>query len=79
MKITVVLHTTLQKPVRNNSPSQMTIDLPVGGTLGSLLDELPFELDIENILLVVNGHNTELSKVLSDGDQVHLIPAISGG
>jgi molybdopterin converting factor small subunit len=79
MKITVFLHTTLQKQIRNNSTSQLTVDLPVGGTLASLLDQLPFELDIENTLLVVNGHNTELSQRLSDGDQVHLIPAISGG
>jgi molybdopterin converting factor small subunit len=40
---------------------------------------LEIQLDVENTLLVVNGHTAELDQQLADGDQVHLIPAISGG
>ena len=79
MKIVVFLHTTLQRQAVNHPNGQLMIDLPPGGTLSSLFGQLDFELDVENTLLVVNGRTAELSQQLSDGDQVHLIPAISGG
>jgi molybdopterin converting factor small subunit len=47
--------------------------------LAGLTYEIGIALDVENTLLVVNGRNAELDQQLSDGDQVHLIPAISGG
>jgi len=36
-------------------------------------------VDSENFLLVVNSRNVEPDQVLNDGDDVDLIPAISGG
>jgi molybdopterin converting factor small subunit len=79
MNITIFLHTTLQRHTPNNTVGKLAIDLPSGSTLANLLKRLEIELDVENTLLVVNGRTAELSQPLSDGDQVHLIPAISGG
>jgi molybdopterin converting factor small subunit len=79
MNITIFLHTTLQRQASNSTMGKLAIDLPLGSTLASLIKLLEIKLDVENTLLVVNGHTAELSQVLSDGDQVHLIPAISGG
>jgi hypothetical protein len=31
------------------------------------------------ILLVINGRQAHATQVLADGDEVHLIPALSGG
>jgi molybdopterin converting factor small subunit len=77
--ITVFFHTTLQQRTQNGLLSQLVADLPPGGTLASLLTQLEIQLDVENTLLVVNGRIAELEQQLTDGDQVHLIPAISGG
>jgi molybdopterin converting factor small subunit len=33
----------------------------------------------ESILLVVNGRQAAETQVLANGDEVHLIPALSGG
>jgi len=79
MKITIFLHTTLQRQTLNSTMGKLAIDLPLGSTIDNLLKRLDIKFDEENTLLVVNGHTAELSQVLSDGDQVHLIPAISGG
>jgi molybdopterin converting factor small subunit len=79
MRISLFLHTTLQKRDRNGLLSQMDVDLPPGSTLTVLLNQEHIDLDVENTLLVVNGRSAELTHQLLDGDQVHLIPAISGG
>jgi molybdopterin converting factor small subunit len=79
MNITIFLHTTLQRQTPNSTTGKLAIYLPSSSTLANLLDQLEMELDVENTLLVVNGRTAELSQPLSDGDQVHLIPAISGG
>jgi sulfur carrier protein ThiS len=79
LKITIFLHTTLQRQNPDGPVGQLTASIPAGSTLADLLDQLGVELDVENTLLVVNGRTVILSQQLSDGDQVHLIPAISGG
>jgi len=53
--------------------------LPPGSTLDDLLTHLAFNLDLEQVLLVVNGRMADPTQVLADGDQVNLMPAISGG
>ncbi len=57
----------------------MVFDRPAGSTLNMLLHRLEGGVDVENTLLVINGRNADLNHQLLDGDQVHLIPAISGG
>jgi molybdopterin converting factor small subunit len=77
--ITLYLHTTLQQQTPDGRTGHLIVNLPAGSTLAGLINHLDINLDVENTLLVVNGRTAELSQQLSDGDQVHLIPAISGG
>ena len=44
-----------------------------------LLKNLVYSVNTEDVLLVVNGRTSHLGQVLTDGDEIHLIPAISGG
>ncbi len=79
MKIKLVLHTTLQKISQRGLLNQMEVEIPAGSTVAVLLNTVHISLDIENTLMVVNGRNVDIDHQLLDGDQVHLIPAISGG
>lgn len=79
MNIIVHLHTTLQRQTATGLINRLEVVLPPEGTLADLVANLAFELDLENTLVVVNGHRIEPAQPLADGDQVHLIPAISGG
>jgi molybdopterin converting factor small subunit len=79
VKIIVILHTTLQRQTPDGVINRLEVDLAPGGILSGLLKQIGMQIDIENTLLVVNGHTAQLDMVLSEGDEVHLIPAISGG
>ena len=79
MNITVFLHTTLQRQFPKAKAGKLSLELSPGSTLEDLLRQLHIELDLQNTLLVVNSRNVDLDHVLLDDDQVHLIPAISGG
>ncbi len=57
----------------------MTVELTEGATLGDLLARLGFPTDDEHIILVINGKMADPAQVLHDGDEIHLIPPISGG
>lgn len=79
MKVKLFLHTTIQKRDRGGLVNQLEVDLPLGSTLAVLLNTVHLSVDEDNTLLVVNGRNAEMSHQLLDGDQVHLIPVVSGG
>jgi molybdopterin converting factor small subunit len=79
MNLLVHLHTILQRRTPQGMVSKLDVSLPVGSTLADLLSHLEIKLSPEALLLVVNGHMAELNDVLQDGDQVNLMPAISGG
>jgi len=79
MKIAVFLHTTLQRQFPNATAGKLSLELPPGSTLENLLIRLHIKLDLQNTLLVVNGRNVDIDYILLEGDQLHLIPAISGG
>ena len=79
MNVTVHLHTILQRQTPEGLVGQLAISLPENTTMAGLLDFLEIELEPEHLLLVVNGRTAELKRVLQDGDQVNLMPAISGG
>jgi molybdopterin converting factor small subunit len=53
--------------------------LPTASTLADLLDHVEVPRNDESILLVVNGRQAAEAQVLANGDEVHLIPALSGG
>jgi sulfur carrier protein ThiS len=79
MIVNLHLHTLLQRPSPNGLIRQLEVELPPGATLQELLTRQGIIVDSENFLLVVNSRNVEPDHVLNDGDDVDLIPAISGG
>jgi sulfur carrier protein ThiS len=79
MIVNVHLHTLLQRPSPNGLIRELEVELPAGATLEELLTREGIVVDDENYLLVVNNRNVERDQVLNDGDDVDLIPAISGG
>jgi molybdopterin converting factor small subunit len=44
-----------------------------------LLDRLGLPHLDDAVLFVINGRQADAGQVLRDGDEVHLIPALSGG
>jgi sulfur carrier protein ThiS len=79
MIVNLHLHTLLQRPSPNGLIRELEVELPPGATLQELLTRQGIIVDSENFLLVVNSRNVEPDQVLNDGDDVDLIPAISGG
>lgn len=79
MKVTVQLHTILQRQTPNGRVDQLQVELPEGSCVENLLERLEIALQPEDLLLVVNGRTAPPDQVLADGDRVNLIPAISGG
>ncbi len=58
---------------------RLDVMLPIGSTLADLLDRLALPRRDESVLLVINGRQADAEQVLHDADEVHLIPALSGG
>lgn len=79
MKISVHLHTTLQKASAGGLIREMEMVIGEGSTLNDLIGLLELEVDDEQTLFVVQGQISERSRILEDRDVVHFIPAISGG
>ena len=79
MVVTVHLHTSLQRQTPNGALRRLEVALPAGSTLADLLARLDVEFNHDSILLVINGRQADASQVLGESDEVHLIPALSGG
>jgi molybdopterin converting factor small subunit len=58
---------------------RLTLDLAPGATLQAVLDALGIVLKDDAVLLVVNNRIAGAETALADGDEVRLIPAMSGG
>ena len=78
-RITVHLHTILQRQTPQGLQRRLELETPPGTTLEDLLARLEIELSTEAMLLVVNGRIVELEYELQEGDTVNLMPALSGG
>jgi sulfur carrier protein ThiS len=79
LTVTVHLHTTLQRPTPKGPLRRLEVTLPDGSTLADLLDHLALPRRDDSVLLVINGRQAEPEDVLRDTDEVHVIPALSGG
>jgi sulfur carrier protein ThiS len=77
--VTLYLHTTLQRQTPAGFQRRLELTVPTASCLADLLDEVGVEGGGDTVLLVVNGRTATLNHRLSDGDEIHLIPAISGG
>ena len=79
MKVTVHLHTTLQRQTPEGLIRRLEVELPGGSRVADLLADLEITLSMDALLLAVNARVAEPEQILQDGDQVNIMPAISGG
>jgi sulfur carrier protein ThiS len=79
MKITVHLHTVLQQSTPQGPRSKLDMEVPPGTTLGDLYSSLGLTMGVEHLLLMINGKLVDLDQPLTGGDDIHFIPAMSGG
>lgn len=79
MVVTVRLHTTLRRETPNGVIDRLALELEPGSTVQTVIDSLGISLREDAILLVVNGRIADAGSALNDGDEVRLIPAMSGG
>jgi molybdopterin converting factor small subunit len=77
--ITVRLHSTLRRKTKAGMQDRLTLTLEPGATVASVLEALDMPLTGESIMLVVNRRMALPEQPLADGDEVRLMPAISGG
>jgi molybdopterin converting factor small subunit len=77
--ITVRLHTTLRRRTEQGLLDRLTLELGPGATVLSVLQALDMPIDGESVLLVVNRRTASANQPLADGDEVRLMPVISGG
>ncbi|HJW08649.1 MAG TPA: MoaD/ThiS family protein [Holophagaceae bacterium] len=55
------------------------VELPAAPTLGALLEDPRFALLPADALLAVNQEFSDRTTALKDGDEVALLPPVSGG
>jgi sulfur carrier protein ThiS len=79
LTVAVHLHTTLQRPTPTGPLRRLDVTLPSGSTLADLLDQLSLPRHDDSVLLVINGRQADARQLLQDADEVHVIPALSGG
>ncbi len=79
MIVSVRLHTTLRRVTPQGVIDRLQVELEPGATVGSLLAQLQIQPGGRSLLLVVNGKLVHPDHVLADGDEVRLVPGISGG
>jgi len=79
MKVKVQLYAILAKYLPSNAENKTAIlELAEGTTVKGILEELKIPEAMPKILLV-NGRNAELDKVVVEGDIISVFPPIAGG
>lgn len=79
IRVTVHLHTVLQKQTPDGLVRRLEMTAPANSTMMDLFTQLEIEMPLDAILLVVNGRIVPPNHPLQDQDEVHFMPAISGG
>jgi sulfur carrier protein ThiS len=79
LRVTVHLHSILQIETPEGMLNRLEVVLPQGSTMASLLERLQISISPDHMLLAHNGRVVDLDQPLQEGDQVNLMPAISGG
>jgi len=79
MVVHVRLHTTLRKETPQGIIDRVDLELEPGSTLAEVLDRLEIRPRGGSVLMAVNGNLVKKDFGLSDGDQVRLVPSVSGG
>jgi sulfur carrier protein ThiS len=79
MIVHVRLHTTLRKETPAGILDRLDLEMEPGATLAVLLERLEIRPQAGSVLMAVNGDLVKADHVLQDGDQVRLVPSVSGG
>ncbi|MBI1877125.1 MAG: MoaD/ThiS family protein [Chloroflexi bacterium] len=79
MVVTVRLHATLRRQTEQGIQDRLELELEPGATVATVLEALSITEDDESVMLVVNRRMVVSDQPLADGDEVRLMPAISGG
>jgi sulfur carrier protein ThiS len=79
VRVIAHLHTILQRQTPEGLVRRLEVELPGGSRVADLLVSLEITLPLDALLLAVNGRVAGPEHVLSEGDQVNVMPAISGG
>lgn len=79
MVVSVRLHTTLRRETPEGVVDRLSLELSPGATVRTVVEALGISLRDDAILLVVNGKTADVDTPVADGDEVRLIPAMSGG
>ena len=79
MKVKVYLHTILQRETPEGMQRELDVTMLSGSSVADLTTDLGVGLPVDAMVLVVNGRLAHPTYHLQEGDQVHLMPVISGG
>jgi len=79
MRIHVRLHTILRRETPEGIIDRVTLDLPPRTTVGEAVRRMEFPTRPRTMLLVVNGKIVQEDHALAEGDELRLVPGISGG
>jgi len=77
--VIIHLHTIYQQQTESGLINKIEIPFNPGLTVENIIDKLSLKITEESTLIVVNGKIVEPVYQVKSGDDVHFIPAISGG
>jgi sulfur carrier protein ThiS len=77
--IHVRLHTILRRKTPEGVIDRLDLELGPEATVETVLSRLDIKLQGRSVLLLVNGKLVDRAARLNDGDELRLVPAISGG
>ena len=79
MYITVRLHTILRRETPEGIVDRVELNLPEGASVADAVAQLAIERRPRTMLLVVNGEIVQDDHILKEGDELRLVPGVSGG
>jgi molybdopterin converting factor small subunit len=77
--ITIYLHTIYQIQTPEGTISKLVLSVDQNPKIQDIVNQLKIPFHSDSTLLVVNGKIVDISYLMQNGDEVHIIPAISGG
>ncbi len=79
MIVHVRLHTTLRKETTEGLIDRFDLRLEPGATVAAVMEHLEIRPRGGSILMAVNGKLVKADQVLAEGDELRLVPSVSGG
>ena len=79
MRITVRLHTILRRETPEGIIDRLSLDLPPMTAVSEAIRRIELPIRPRTMLLVVNGKLVQEDHILGEGDELRLVPGVSGG